>query len=97
VNLIFPAGAVSITGPLRDYASAADSGNAMHRQFCSQCGTPVTSAAEARPNLLILRAGTLDDPSAAHPSMTIWTDSAPAWACIDQSLPHTPQQPPPVA
>jgi hypothetical protein len=95
VNLVFEASAVTLTGPLRDYSSLADSGNRMHRQFCERCGTPVTSAAEARPHLLILRAGTLDDPELAKPSLTIWTDSAPSWACINETLPKTPRQPPP--
>lgn len=95
VNVVFPAGAVAITGPLRDFVSLADSGNRMHRQFCERCGTPVTSAAESRPHLLILRAGTLDDPNSVQPATTIWTDSAPAWACINESLPRVPRQPPP--
>lgn len=95
VNLVFSAASVSITGPLRDYSSKADSGNQMHRQFCSECGTPVTSASESRPHLIILRAGTLDVPEIARPSLTIWTDSAPSWGCIDQSLPKTSKQPPP--
>jgi hypothetical protein len=95
VNLVFPSAAVRMTGPLRDYSSMADSGNRMHRQFCERCGTPVTSASEARPHLTILRAGTLDDPELATPSLTIWTDSAPSWACINEELPRTPGQPPP--
>jgi hypothetical protein len=97
VNVIFPTPAVNVTGPLRTYASAADSGNEMSRTFCEHCGTPVTSASSARPHLLILRAGTLDDPGIAKPAMTIWTASAPSWACIDASLPSNPRQPPPVA
>jgi hypothetical protein len=69
VNLVFPAAAVSVTGPLRDYSSIADSGNRMHRRFCERCGTPVTSTSEARPHLTILRAGTLDGPrSRGRPS-----------------------------
>jgi hypothetical protein len=95
VNVVFPAPAVSITGPMREYVSQADSGNRMRRQFCERCGTPVTSAADARPHLIILRAGTLDDPEMARPSLTIWTDSAPSWACISESLPQCPQQAPP--
>ena len=95
VNLIFPAAAVTLTGPLRDYASLADSGNRMHRQFCAQCGTPVTSASESRPHLIVLRAGTLDYPEIARPSSTIWTGSAPSWACINAALPTNPGQPPP--
>jgi hypothetical protein len=97
VNVVFQAAAVTIDGPLRDYSSLADSGNRMHRQFCERCGTPVTSASEARPHLLILRAGTLDDPELARPALTIWTDSAPTWACLDGRLPSTPRQPPPAA
>jgi hypothetical protein len=94
-NVVFPSSAVTLSGPLRDYSSIADSGNRMHRQFCERCGTPVTSMAEARPHLTILRAGTLDDPELAKPSLTIWTDSAPSWACIDEQLPCTRGQPPP--
>jgi hypothetical protein len=97
VNLVFPAAAVSMSGPLRDYSSIADSGNRMHRQFCEHCGTPVTSICEARPHLTILRAGTLDDPELAKPSLTIWTDSAPSWACIKEQLPRNPRQAPPAA
>jgi hypothetical protein len=93
VNVIFPADAVTLTGPLRDYVSHADSGNVMHRRFCECCGTPVASASEARPHLIILRAGTLDDPEVAKPSGTIWTDSAPSWACIPADLPKTARQP----
>jgi hypothetical protein len=97
VNVVFPVEAVTLSGPLRDYVSTADSGNRMHRQFCERCGTPVTSASEARPNLIILRAGTLDDPEIAQPALTIWSDSAPSWACIHDELPTTPRQPPPAA
>ena len=95
VNVVFAAEAVRLTGPLKAFESAADSGNRMTRQFCTRCGTPVTSAAASRPHLLILRAGTLDDPSVVKPAMTIWTDSAPPWACIDPDLPRVAKQPPP--
>ena len=49
VNVIFPTPAVTVTGPLRTYTSTADSGNEMSRAFCERCGTPVTSASNARP------------------------------------------------
>lgn len=96
VNVCFPTEAVTITGTLQDFESIADSGNRMHRGFCPTCGTPVTSAAENRPHLLFLRAGTLDDPDLMGPQSSIWTDAAPIWACIDASIPSYPGQPPPV-
>lgn len=95
VNVVFPTDRVSITGETRDYASSADSGNAMHRSFCPQCGTPLFSEAEARPHLIIIRAGALDDPGIAKPESTIWAASAPHWALIDADIPAIEGQPAP--
>jgi hypothetical protein len=97
VNTCFPSAAVTVDGELRDYRSVADSGNVMHRRFCPACGTQMFSAAEARPHLLFVRAGTLDDPEIARPAATIWAAAAPSWACIDARYPAIERQPPPVA
>jgi hypothetical protein len=93
VNLVFNLSDVTITGELASFTSRADSGNTMVRGFCPLCGTPVTSASSARPQLLILRAGTLDHPDIATPAMNIWTASAPHWAHLDPDVPATPGQP----
>jgi hypothetical protein len=97
VNVCFSRDAVTIEGMLSDYRSVADSGNVMHRRFCSTCGTQLFSEAEARPHLIFVRGGTLDDPELARPTSTIWTTKAPTWACIDPKIPSLPGQPPPVA
>jgi len=97
LNLAFAREAVTLSGELADYASIADSGNHMHRRFCPRCGTQVTSEAEERPHLIVLRAGTLDDPSLVKPQMQIWTSQAPSWVRFDPALPQFPgQAPPPV-
>ena len=95
MNTCFPSEAVS--GELRDYRLTADSGNVAHRRFCPTCGTHLFSASEARPHLIFVRAGTLDDPELARPSVTIWTSSAPSWACFDERLAKVERQPPPAA
>jgi hypothetical protein len=97
VNVVFKSEALRVEGELRDFESVADSGNRMHRRFCPNCGTPVFSAAESRPHLVIVRNGALDDTDLLKPSATIWTDSAPDWAWIDAALPQHKGQPPPVA
>jgi hypothetical protein len=97
VGAAFRTEAVSIEGALKDYVSIADSGNRMHRRFCPECGTHLFSEAEARPHLIFVRVGALDDPEIVKPVATIWTASAPSWACIDSDLPRIPGQPPPVA
>jgi hypothetical protein len=69
----------------------------MHRRFCPVCGVHLFSAAEARPHLIFVRAGTLDDPEIARPAATIWTGEAPSWACIDDRIPRLEGQAPPAA
>lgn len=97
VNVCFSKLDVTVSGPLSDYASTADSGNRMHRSFCPTCGTPMFSEAESRLHLIFIRTGTLDDPEIGAPGATIWTKQAPRWACINETLPRFEGQSPPVA
>ena len=95
VNACFRTESFAIHGETRDFMSIADSGSVMHRRFCPGCGTPLFSTAESRPQLVFVRAGTLDDPEVARPAMTIWTSQAPSWACIAADLPREERQPAP--
>jgi hypothetical protein len=97
VNVAFPTSAVSIEGSPARFESVADSGSRMVRSFCGACGTPLFSEARERPHLIFVRAGTLDDPEIAQPSMAIWTSAAPSWACLDQAVPQVERQPPPAS
>ena len=97
VNVCFRSAGFTVEGVTQDYASTADSGNAMPRRSCPCCGTPLFSQAEARPHLIFVRGGSFDEPELARPAMTIWTSSAPPWACVDAQLPQLEKQPPPAA
>ncbi len=87
VNLAFPTEKFTITGELSDYVSVADSGNRMHRRFCPACRTPMFSEAEARPHLIVVRAGTLDDPSDVKPDVHIYTRSKVGWLELPEATP----------
>ena len=93
VNVVFAKDAVTIEGTLTDFPSSADSGNAMHRRFCPRCGTQVTSESEARAHLIILRAGTLDDPETAKSRRDL-DEVGAELGCIDPYVPHFEGQPP---
>ena len=95
VNSGFPAQAVSVTGDVTVYENVADSGTGMLRSFCPKCGTDLFSQAKTRMHLIFIRAGALDDPEIAAPSVTIWTSQAPSWAQINPDLPSFEGQPPP--
>jgi hypothetical protein len=93
VNLLVAADGLTISGALSEHTKTADSGNQVTRQFCPSCGTHLFAFSSARPRFRVLRAGNLDDPSSIQPSMNIWAESAPAWACLDPSLERVAQQP----
>ncbi len=96
MNVLLETAGVEVTGALTDYQSVADSGSKMHRRFCPVCGTHVFTASESRPELVFVRAGTLDDPELVKPSATIWASRAPEWACIDERIPRVEGQPLPL-
>jgi hypothetical protein len=93
VNAIFRVEGFTLEGEVAAYASTADSGNAMRRSFCPRCGTPLFSQSSARPELMVVRVGALDDREAMRPGGIIWTASAPGWAVLDPDVPHTGGQP----
>ena len=81
VNVVAPAQAVNVTGSLTDYADDDTlSGNVVLRQFCGQCGSPIFSRVAGNDATVIVKAGTLDDPSALPaPGAAVWTSTAFPW------------------
>jgi hypothetical protein len=95
VNALVPTAAIEFAGPLSEHRKTADSGNEVTRVFCATCGSHLFARNSARPQFTVVRTGNLEDPSSVTPQMNIWTDSAPGWACIDDSLGRSPKQPVP--
>src|SRR3954469_1257613 len=59
-----PASGFRITqGEPKRYVGKADSGNAITRAFCGECGSPLYVQVATRPDIVGLRVGTLDDSS----------------------------------
>lgn len=83
-----------ISGELMHYDKAADSGRTVRMLGCTQCGTKIWNEPLASPQMLVLKPGTLDDPSWAIPIGNIWTNSALPWAVIDLTQVNFPGQPP---
>jgi len=93
VNLRIARADLHIDGTLAAWSTTAASGNTVRRSFCPACGTPVLSESSGNADVVVIRVGTLDDPAAFPPRSNIWTDSAPAWACMDAALPGSQRQP----
>lgn len=83
VNLLFKASAVRYEGDLTTYEdSDTFSGNAVLRKFCGLCGSPIFSEPTDGKGLIIVKAGTLDDPSSAVPTVSVWTATALPWVTL---------------
>lgn len=87
VNLVLRADAVEIEGELLSYEDkATESGSPIIRGFCGSCGSPVKSWSSSGPQVVVIKAGTLDDPSPHAPTMHIWTSSKLAWVPIPEGM-----------
>ena len=94
-NLLVPKPAFKVVkGQSTSYDTKADSGGTVSRHFCGRCGSNLWSIPNAIPDLLVIKAGSLDDPSWLKPAMSIYCDSAQPWAVIPEGLPHFPKMPP---
>ena len=76
-----------ISGQVRGYTTTADSGRKITREFCPNCGSPLFTKAEKCPDLVFLKAGSLDEPELITPNCQTWTKCAVPWAYIDETLP----------
>lgn len=57
---VFQKDKVAISGPTKSWTGTGTSGNAVHRIFCSECGSPIAHDPEAAPEIIAIKAGTLD-------------------------------------
>ena len=93
VVLGFPAAAVTMQGELKTYTDTADSGKTLLRRFCPECGSSISSEAEVMPGMIMLKAGSMDDPSVVKPAMQIYCDSAQPWVSLGGELKSFPKMP----
>jgi len=75
----FAADAVRFSGPSRTFTSKAANGGDAVRNTCPVCASLVFGGIVGEARSHTIYAGTLDDPSAFHPSMAIFTKD---WAII---------------
>jgi hypothetical protein len=71
---------LTVTGDtLRIYESVGDSGKATYRRFCSHCGSTLLAEMAARPGLVCIKAGTLDNPRELNPQLHVYWKDHQEW------------------
>jgi len=86
-----PAPSLSVQGEMKTYHDKGDSGQAVERRFCPDCGSPILTEVAVMPGVAILKAGTLDDPSGLKPGMEIFCDSAQPWVQLGGTMQRFPK------
>ena len=90
----FPSNAIELTGTLRFYETIADSGSSIRRGFCPTCGSPILGLPDDRFGALIIRVGSLDDPSVFRSQFVCYASRGHAWDVLDPALPRFSALPP---
>jgi hypothetical protein len=85
---------VRLDGQATHWNMVGDSGNVKTRGFCPTCGSPVYLTSAARPDLFIVHAASLDDPSRYKPQAVLYTVRGHAWDHVDPALPKFDRMPP---
>lgn len=83
VNLVVPTSAMTIEGELSVFEDTdTTSGSSVYREFCGKCGSPIRSVLVAKPAIVAVKVGTLDDPEPFRPDRHVFTRSKLGWVEI---------------
>ncbi|MGK0459990.1 MAG: hypothetical protein ACJA0W_000831 [Candidatus Azotimanducaceae bacterium] len=84
-----PKAALKLTGSPKLYQDdETDSGNAVERYFCGNCGSPIYSAVSSQPDLLFLKTGTLDDTASFAPQFQVYCETKQDWVALLENIPQ---------
>ena len=87
VFMMLPEADFSYTQGEPNSFTRSDIDNPVTRFFCSNCGTAIGTKAPAAPGAMIVKVGTMDDPSIFTPSMAIFTKEAQSFHHIPDGIP----------
>lgn len=88
---------VTVTGATKSFAVKADSGNINTRHFCPSCGGRVYGQNSARPGIMGIAVGAIDDNSWFKPQRVVYVKDKPVWDVTSTDIPNFDMMPPPVS
>lgn len=69
----------ALTGGTAAWERTTDSGNTVVKHVCAICTTPIYNEPSAAPDMVMIMAASLDDPSRFTPSKILYPDAAQPW------------------
>lgn len=94
VCVVIPQGGFRYTQGAPKQFTRSDLENAVTREFCADCGTPLLSRSPAIPGAAIVKRGTFDDPkSFGAPQLAIFTIDSQPYHHIAEGMPSFERMP----
>ncbi len=91
----FQAADVEIKGETNSFSVTADSGNTNTRHFCPKCGSRIYGENSARPGLVGISVGCVDDNQWFSPQAIVYAKDRPGWDQTSTDIPNFDAMPPP--
>jgi hypothetical protein len=86
---------VAIHGTTASYGVTADSGNTNTRHFCPKCGSRIFGENSARPGVIGVSVGCIEDHDWFAPQAVVYTKRRPDWDATSTAVPNFEAMPPP--
>jgi len=93
IVVVFAESDFRYTKGLASSFARSDLENPVTRHFCGACGTGIGSRSPSRPNSMIVKVGTLDDPGEYQAQAAIFTCDRQAYHYIPNNIPSFDKRP----
>lgn len=77
---------LTVTGGPAIYTNSGESGGTVTRHFCGNCGGRLYTSGSLPGEVIMIQAGSLDQPDVVTPQNVIYTKDAVAWDHFDPAL-----------
>jgi hypothetical protein len=81
---------LEVRGEPKLYTTHGDTGGAVSRHFCGNCGGRLYTSGDLPGSVIMVQAGSLDDPNVVTPTTVIYLKDATEWDRFDPDLPTFP-------
>lgn len=85
----------ALQGETASYGATADSGNTNTRHFCPSCGSRIYGENSARPGIVGIAVGCLDDNDWFSPQAVVYARQRAPWDKTPEDIPNFETMPPP--
>lgn len=77
--IIIKRSTLELTGPTKVFEDIGASGMRVGRRGCASCGSPLTTEADATPDFMFIKAGTIDDNDWFQPTIELFAPKRRHW------------------